>query len=220
MGTAPQARKDVKERLRIYRRAEAQRIILIERREKMLAELRQTNTDPDAPNLALDETDVTMTAQIQEQDNMMLEAVELMARLPSGSMGRIIVELRHIEGLSWAAISRALNLSQTPLFTYYDAALDALAESLSAEGGAPALREINGTKMVNAEGETLYFCTEEVVRTQYVLRAIGDTKITGQRGRKQKTYTFKQKGRAEAYLRRHGFKLIGSQAAEGDAPAT
>lgn len=208
MGTAPQARKDVKERLRIYRRAEAQRIILIERRERMLAELRQTNTDPDVPNPALDEIDATITAQIQEQDNLMLEAVELMARLPSGSMGRIIVELRHIEGLSWAAISRALNLSQTPLFTYYDSALDALAESLSAEGSAPALQEINGTKMVNAEGEALYFCTEEVIRTQYVLRAIGDTKITGQRGRKQKTYTFKQKGRAEAYLRRHGFKCV------------
>ena len=208
MGIAPQERKDVKARLRIYRRAEAQRIILIERREKMLAELRQTNTDPNAPNPALDEINATMTAQIQEQDNLMLEAVELMARLPSGSMGRIIVELRHIEGLSWAAISRALNLSQTPLFTYYDSALDTLAASLSAEGSEATPQEFCGIKMVNGEGEALYFCTEEVVRTQYVLRAIGDTRITGQRGRKQKTYTFKQKGRAEAYLRRHGFKCV------------
>lgn len=138
MVTMPQTRKDVKERLRIYRRAEAQRIILIERREKMLAELRQTNTDPRTPNHALDEISATLTSQIREQDNMMLEAVELMARLPSGSMERIIVELRHIEGLSWAEISSALSLSKSPLFAYYGNALDMLGESLSDENKAPS----------------------------------------------------------------------------------
>ena len=138
MVTMSQTRKDVKERLRIYRRAEAQRIILIERREKMLAELRQTNTDPRTPNHALDEISSTLTSQIREQDNMMLEAVELMARLPSGSMERIIVELRHIEGLSWAEISSALSLSKSPLFAYYGNALDMLGESLSAENKAPS----------------------------------------------------------------------------------
>lgn len=134
MGTVSESRKEMKARLSLYRRAEAQRIILIERRERIIAELRQTNTNPDTPNAALNEIDATLTAQIREQDNMMLDAVELMARLPSGTIERTIVELRHIEGLSWAAISRAVGLSQSPLFVHYDTALDLLIKSLSTEG--------------------------------------------------------------------------------------
>ena len=136
MGTVSESRKEMKARLSLYRRAEAQRIILIERRERIIAELRQTNTNPDTPNAALKEIDATLTAQIREQDNMMLDAVELMARLPSGTIERTIVELRHIEGLSWAAISRAVGLSQSPLFVHYDTALDLLIKSLSTEGAS------------------------------------------------------------------------------------
>lgn len=138
MNSKTSTRREIKALLNRYRCAELQREVLIKRRKKLIAELRQTNTDPTARNRAIDEADATLTTQIQQQDSIMLEALELMARIPAGTKERIIVELRHIDGKEWPEIHRIINLTSSPCYELYNRGLDILAESLSAEGKASA----------------------------------------------------------------------------------
>lgn len=50
----------------------------------------------------------------------------LVGKLPAGDPGREVIELRHIDGLTWDEIGQRMRYTRTPLNKFYSAALGAL----------------------------------------------------------------------------------------------
>lgn len=138
-------REAVKRYLQQYYMAKQKKRILEERHRVLSAELRRPTTAPAFRTMPTAKpvhpdgagTVVFQIAEVEEriqkQQTEMARAVQnvmdLIDLLPIGSMERTVVEMRHIDGKRWEQIAKAVYLSRTAVFNYYNSALAMLLEN-------------------------------------------------------------------------------------------
>ena len=138
-------REAVKRYLQQYHAAKQKKRILEERHRVLSAELRGPTTasafrtmptakpvHPDGAGAVVFQI-AEVEERIQKQQTEMARAVQnvmdLIDLLPIGSMERTVVEMRHIDGKRWEQIAKAVYLSRTAVFNYYNSALAMLLEN-------------------------------------------------------------------------------------------
>ena len=138
-------REAVKRYLQQYYMAKQKKRILEERHRTLSAELRGPTTapafrtmptakpvHPDGAGAVVFQI-AEVEERIQKQQTDMARAVQnvmdLIDLLPIGSMERTVVEMRHIDGKRWEQIAKAVYLSRTAVFNYYNSALAMLLEN-------------------------------------------------------------------------------------------
>lgn len=138
-------REAVKRYLQQYYMAKQKKRILEERHRTLSAELRGPTTapafrtmptakpvHPDGAGAVVFQI-AEVEERIQKQQTEMARAVQnvmdLIDMLPIGSMERTVVEMRHIDGKRWEQIAKAVYLSRTAVFNYYNSALAMLLEN-------------------------------------------------------------------------------------------
>ena len=138
-------REAVKRYLQQYYMAKQKKRILEERHRVLSAELRGPTTapafrtmptakpvHPDGAGAVVFQI-AEVEERIQKQQTEMARAVQnvmdLIDLLPIGSMERTVVEMRHIDGKRWEQIAKAVYLSRTAVFNYYNSALAMLLEN-------------------------------------------------------------------------------------------
>ena len=138
------ARDAVKEYLQQYHVAQQKKHILEERHRTLSAELRAPalgstfRTMPASKNQNTDgavsvvyriaEVEDRIDKQRAEMAKAVLNVMDMIDLLPVGSMERTVVEMRHIDCMSWDRIADAIFMSRSNVFNYYNAALDRLLE--------------------------------------------------------------------------------------------
>ena len=142
-GTRPE-REAVKRYLQQYRAAKQKKRILEERRRTLSADLRGPSTPayrampssrpvhPDGAGAVvfqIAEVEERIEAQQAEMAKAVQNVMDLIDLLPVGSTERTVVEMRHIDCKPWEQIARAVYLSRSAIFNYYNAALDMLARN-------------------------------------------------------------------------------------------
>lgn len=138
-------REAVKRYLQQYYMAKQKKRIMEERHRTLSAELRGPTTapafrtmptakpvHPDGAGAVVFQI-AEVEERIQKQQTEMARAVQnvmdLIDLLPIGSMERTVVEMRHIDGKRWEQIAKAVYLSRTAVFNYYNSALAMLLEN-------------------------------------------------------------------------------------------
>ena len=142
-GTRPE-REAVKRYLQQYHAAKQKRRILEERRRTLSADLRGPSTPayrampssrpvhPDGAGAVvfqIAEVEERIEAQQAEMARAVQNVMDLIDLLPVGSTERTVVEMRHIDCKPWEQIARAVYMSRSAIFNYYNAALDMLARN-------------------------------------------------------------------------------------------
>ena len=143
-GTRPE-REAVKRYLQQYHAAkQKKRRILEERRRTLSADLRGPSTPayrampssrpvhPDGAGAVvfqIAEVEERIEAQQAEMAKAVQNVMDLIDLLPVGSTERTVVEMRHIDCKPWEQIARAVYMSRSAIFNYYNAALDMLARN-------------------------------------------------------------------------------------------
>ena len=142
-GTRPE-REAVKRYLQQYHAAKQKRRILEERRRTLSADLRGPSTPayrampssrpvhPDGAGAVvfqIAEVEERIEAQQVEMAKAVQNVMDLIDLLPVGSTERTVVEMRHIDCKPWEQIARAVYMSRSAIFNYYNAALDMLARN-------------------------------------------------------------------------------------------
>ena len=142
-GTRPE-REAVKRYLQQYHAAKQKRRILEERRRTLSADLRGPSTPayrampssrpvhPDGAGAVvfqIAEVEERIEAQQAEMAKAVQNVMDLIDLLPVGSTERTVVEMRHIDCKPWEQIERAVYMSRSAIFNYYNAALDMLARN-------------------------------------------------------------------------------------------
>ena len=142
-------REAVKRYLQQYHAAKQKKRILEERRRTLSADLRGPSTPayrampssrpvhPDGAGAVvfqIAEVEERIEAQQAEMAKAVQNVMDLIDLLPIGSMGRTVVEMRHIDSKKWERIAREVHMSQSRVIDYYNAALDTLASSDKAKG--------------------------------------------------------------------------------------
>lgn len=153
-------RATVKCYLQQYRAAKQKQRILEERYRTLTAELRWPSIASSLRSMPaakavhpegagalvfrIAEVEARIEAQQVEMARAVQNVMDLIDLLPIGSMGRTVVEMRHIDCWPWEQITREIHMSQSRVIDYYNAALDALAKSDEA-------REIVGAVVPTSE---------------------------------------------------------------------
>ena len=142
-GTRPE-QEAVKRYLQQYREAKQKRRILEERRRTLSADLRGPSTQaysampssrpvhPDGAGAVvfqIAEVEERIEAQRAEMAKAVQNVMDLIDLLPMGSTERTVVEMRHIDCKPWEQIAKAVYMSRSAIFNYYNAALDMLARN-------------------------------------------------------------------------------------------
>ena len=142
-GTRPE-REAVKRYLQQYHAAKQKKRILEERRRTLSADLRGPSTPayrampssrpvhPDGAGAVvfqIAEVEERIEAQQAEMAKAVQNVMDLIDLLPVGSTERTVVEMRHIDCKPWEQIARAVYMSRSAIFNYYNAALDMLARN-------------------------------------------------------------------------------------------
>lgn len=137
-------REAVKRYLQQYYAAKQKKRILEERRRTLSAELRGPSTPayrampssrpvhPDGAGAVvfqIAEAEERIEAQQAEMARTVQNVMDLIDLLPVGSTERTVVEMRHIDCKPWEQIARAIYMSRSAIFNYYNAALDMLARN-------------------------------------------------------------------------------------------
>lgn len=138
-------REAVKRYLQQYHAAKQKKRILEERRRTLSAELRGPSTAPafratpsakpvhpdgeGAVVFQIAEVEERIEAQQAEMAKAAQNVMDLIDLLPVGSTERTVVEMRHIDCKPWEQIARAVYMSRSAIFNYYNAALDMLARN-------------------------------------------------------------------------------------------
>lgn len=137
-------REAVKRYLQQYHAAKQKRRILEERRRTLSADMRGPSTPaysampssrpvhPDGAGAVvfqIAEVEERIEAQRAEMTKAVQNVMDLIDLLPVGSTERTVVEMRHIDCKPWEQIARAVYLSRSAIFNYYNAALDMLARN-------------------------------------------------------------------------------------------
>lgn len=89
----------------------------------------QTNSVGDGPAtqvIRAMEIEDRIESQKAEMAKTMLNVMKMMDFLPAESTGRIILEYRHIDCLSWKQIAREMNYSRASCNNYYNAGIEKL----------------------------------------------------------------------------------------------
>lgn len=126
MGKANQAdeRRLLKSYLARYFRAKEKQAVLQDRLRRLRSELKPP------PGAEATGTASEIEARIQRQtaleEKSILEIMDIIELLPSESTERSIMELRHIDCKPWREIHRAVHLTRSPCFAYYNKGLDQL----------------------------------------------------------------------------------------------
>ena len=142
-GTRPE-REAVKRYLQQYHAAKQKRRMWEERRRTLSADLRGPSTPayrampssrpvhPDGAGAVvfqIAEVEERIEAQQAEMAKAVQNVMDLIDLLPVGSTERTVVEMRHIDCKPWEQIARAVYMSRSAIFNYYNAALDMLARN-------------------------------------------------------------------------------------------
>ena len=137
-------REAVKRYLQQYHAAKQKRRILEERRRTLSADLRGPSTPayrampssrpvhPDGAGAVvfqIAEVEERIEAQQAEMAKAVQNVMDLIDLLPVGSTERTVVEMRHIDCKPWEQIAKAVYMSRSAIFNYYNAALDMLARN-------------------------------------------------------------------------------------------
>lgn len=137
-------REAVKRYLQQYHAAKQKRRILEERRRTLSADLRGPSTPaynampssrpvhPDGAGAVvfqIAEVEERIAAQQAEMAKAVQNVMDLIDLLPVGSTERTVVEMRHIDCKPWEQIAKAVYMSRSAIFNYYNAALDMLARN-------------------------------------------------------------------------------------------
>ena len=132
-------REAVKRYLQQYHAAKQKRRILEERRRTLSADLRGPSTPaysampssrpvhPDGAGAVvfqIAEVEERIAAQQAEMAKAVQNVMDLIDLLPVGSTERTVVEMRHIDCKPWEQIAKAVYMSRSAIFNYYNAALD------------------------------------------------------------------------------------------------
>ena len=123
---------------RFYRAKQKQQT-LRERKSRLAAELRALNRDdPDGLDDAegrqsriaktLNEIESRIERQIGAATGSVTEIMAVFDLLPDDSQERDILELRHIDCLSWEEITERVHMTRTPCYLKYTRGLDLLLE--------------------------------------------------------------------------------------------
>ena len=78
------------------------------------------------PPLSAPEIEAKIQRQTEAAEKSVLEIIEILELLPAESTERTILELRHIDCKTWEKIYKAVYLTRTPCFKYYNKGLDTL----------------------------------------------------------------------------------------------
>ena len=113
-------RRLLKQYLTRYYRLNERQAILQTRLAHLRRDLRQ-NADVDTS-----EIEAEIQSQAESAKDAAQEIIAILDLLPPYSIGRTIVEYRHIECKDWFDIQDAVHLSQTPCYEQYNRALDYL----------------------------------------------------------------------------------------------
>ena len=134
----------MKRYLQQYHAAKQKKRILEERRRTLSADLRGPSTPayrampssrpvhPDGAGAVvfqIAEVEERIEAQRAEMAKAVQNVMDLIDLLPVGSTERTVVEMRHIDCKPWEKIARAVYMSRSAIFNYYNAALDMLARN-------------------------------------------------------------------------------------------
>lgn len=137
-------REAVKRYLQQYHAAKQKKRILEERHRTLSADLRGPSTPayrampssrpvhPDGAGAVvfqIAEVEERIEAQQAEMAKAVQNVMDLIDLLPVGSTERTVVEMRHIDCKPWEQIARAVYMSRSAIFNYYNAALDMLARN-------------------------------------------------------------------------------------------
>lgn len=104
---------------RYYRLNERQKIL-----QNRLAQMRRGlvhNADID-----ISEIEAELQRQTESAMDAAKEIIDILDLLPPYSIGRTIIEYRHIDCKDWFDIQEAVHLTQTPCYSQYNQALDDL----------------------------------------------------------------------------------------------
>ena len=69
-----------------------------------------------------------IAAKRKELAGTALRVLDVIDLLPDGSLEKDIIELRHLHDMRWREIAKALGVSRSPCFLYYNKALNRLLE--------------------------------------------------------------------------------------------
>lgn len=72
------------------------------------------------------EAEARVMAQAQAAERNALEIMDILDLLPEDSTERTILELRHLDCKPWREINRAVYLTASPCYEYYNRGLDTL----------------------------------------------------------------------------------------------
>ena len=137
-------REAVKRYLQQYHAAKQKKRILEERHHTLSADLRGPSTPayrampssrpvhPDGAGAVvfqIAEVEERIEAQQAEMAKAVQNVMDLIDLLPVGSTERTVVEMRHIDCKPWEQIAKAVYMSRSAIFNYYNAALDMLARN-------------------------------------------------------------------------------------------
>ena len=67
--------------------------------------------------------------QAEEMQRRAVEIMDIISLLPAASAERTIMELRHIDCLTWSEVRAAVHLSRSPCYERYKRGLDVLLET-------------------------------------------------------------------------------------------
>ena len=121
MRKATLTRKDIKAFLNQYRDANRG----IQRMESRRRVVGLTETRPEPGTLAA-ELAARIAAKRKELAGTALRVLDVIDLLPDNSIGRDIIEMRHLNDMDWKEIIGTFGLSRSACLRYYAAALDDL----------------------------------------------------------------------------------------------
>ncbi len=132
MSTNTSSRKNdraaLKAYLQQYHLALLQKNILERRREQISVDLASTA-----------DIDARIKRQQENLARILSDIMDVIDLLPPNSPGRAIVEMRHIDCMSWTKIADSLYMSRSNAFNCYESALD---ELLKSEHSTSKIRKI------------------------------------------------------------------------------
>lgn len=117
-------RRLLKSYLARYFRAKEKQAALQDRMRRLRSELKL----PEGAEAtgAASEIEARIRRQTALEEKSILEVMDIVELLPSESTERSIMELRHIDCKPWREIHRAVHLTRSPCFAYYNKGLDRL----------------------------------------------------------------------------------------------
>lgn len=113
-------RRSLKQYLSRYYKAKEQRAILQNRLRLLQCEMHEAAD--------ISRIEARIAKQAIREGEIVLEIMDIIDLLPFESMERTIMELRHIDCKPWKDIHKAVHLTRSPCYAYYNRGLDELLE--------------------------------------------------------------------------------------------